>query len=86
MKYEYLKYDEILKLLNEIDEDLFKQEQWKESVIAEIEKVKGLNIVHCKDCDTFNRQGVADGYGWCKKFCFGPNENYFCKWATREDM
>lgn len=35
-------------------------------------------IVRCRNCNTFSTKGVADGYGWCKKFCFGPELDFYC--------
>ena len=43
-----------------------------------LSKAETLQIVRCRNCNTFSTQGVAEGYGWCKKFCFGPEKDFYC--------
>ncbi|MBQ8092565.1 MAG: hypothetical protein IJ242_03200 [Clostridia bacterium] len=50
----------------------------RENIKEYLIKADKLEIIHCRDCNTFSTRGVAQGYGWCKKFCFGPEENFYC--------
>ena len=38
---------------------------------------EGISVLTCRDCNTYSTTGIADGYGWCKKFCFGPENSFF---------
>lgn len=62
-----------------------------------VEKMKGREIVHCKDCVYHDWDCVDGPYGlaqeihWCDKFYDGPSENLavlpncFCWWGERKD-
>ena len=43
---------------------------------------EGTSVLTCKDCNTYSTTGIQDGYGWCKKFCFGPENSFFCLMAA----
>ena len=53
-----------------------------EAVLKWMNTADGVSILQCKDCNTYSTAGIQDKYGWCKKFCFGPENTFFCLMAA----
>lgn len=53
-----------------------------EAVLTWMQEKEAIPVLKCRDCNTYSTTGVQDGYGWCKKFCFGPEYDFFCLLAA----
>lgn len=81
----YFDLNDLLKYLNERqnqgDEPLTKA-VLDDAVHEWMNRMGGIRITRCRDCNTCSTVGIQDGFGWCKKFCFGPENDFFCLMAA----
>ncbi len=50
----------------------------KMAVNAALDNAPGFDLVRCKDCGAYNKNGCADGFGWCGFVDKGMMDNDFC--------
>lgn len=41
-------------------------------------------VVRCRDCESYNTFGCADGFGWCENFNNGVTDEHYCSYGERE--
>ena len=42
-------------------------------------------IIHCRDCKSYNTTGCVDGYGWCERYNYGITDEWYCGNAKRRE-
>ena len=52
-------------------------------VIERVREQPTVDAVHrCKNCEHYNRQGCADGFGWCDYFSYPMTDEHYCNFAS----
>ena len=74
--FDYINKEDFLLFLRDLGEG--SAEDLKEKVEQYIDAADKKQVIRCKECAAFHVMAIQDGYGWCRKLCFGPEENFFC--------
>ena len=76
---QYIEKDKVLSLLGLDHNDYVYID--KRELAKRIEKLKGIDIVRCKECESYNTDGYTRGCGFCLYHHSVMEDNDFCSYG-----